>query len=647
MRVRDRRILGEARGRAQRQERDISDRDQAEAGLRDAAEFVQAVEDSILDHLAVLDPAGVIVTVNAAWRRFAQEPTEDGVLPTLRDVVGTDYVAACRAAAARLPQAAAIAAGLADVLAGRQALFSHEYACRSARDELWFCIIVTPLRTAAGGAVVVHSDITERKRDEAELALHRDNLEQVVARRSAELVQANKALSDAEAFLRTVADNLPGRVAYWTADTLCGFVNQTYCDWFGKSREELIGRSMEEIFGPAFFASRATRVRAVLAGEPQHFERDELKANGEWAYTSVHYIPDRHEGRVRGFFVMANDFTAMKRSELRLQLVNEQLSDARDVAEAATPGQERLPRQHEPRDPHADERHHRPDPPAARARCASRCQRGRLAQGAATPRTTCSASSTTSSTCPRSSPASSSSIAPISSLDAMLTRACSLVADQARGEGARAGHRHRRPAALAPRRRDAARAGAAQPARQRRQVHRARLGHAARRVARRGEAPTLNVRFEVRDTGIGIAADRMGALFTAFEQADGSTTRRYGGTGLGLAITRQLARLMGGEAGVESAPGVGSRFWFTAELARAEEQPLPARSGTLAGLRGLLTDDLLEARDALANMLQLHRVLVDVAASGEGTLVMADAAAASVVPTTSTSSTGRCPASTA
>jgi signal transduction histidine kinase len=77
------------------------------------------------------------------------------------------------------------------------------------------------------------------------------------------------------------------------------------------------------------------------------------------------------------------------------------------------------------------------------------------------------------------------------------------------------------------------------------------------------DGDVLSVRFEVRDSGIGIDPDRIGSLFSAFEQADTSTTRRFGGTGLGLAITRQLARLMGGDAGVESAPGQGSRFWFT------------------------------------------------------------------------------------
>jgi PAS domain S-box-containing protein len=100
------------------------------------------------------------------------------------------------------------------------------------------------------------------------------------------------------------------------------------------------------------------------------------------------------------------------------------------------------------------------------------------------------------------------------------------------------------------------------------------------------------IKFEVVDSGIGIDAEHLGRMFAAFEQADTSTTRRYGGTGLGLAITRHLAQMMHGEVGVESTPGMGSTFWLTARLSKVQNTIEASPPAALLGQRVLVADDL-------------------------------------------------------
>ncbi len=144
---------------------------------------------------------------------------------------------------------------------------------------------------------------------------------------------------------------------------------------------------------------------------------------------------------------------------------------------------------------------------------------------------------------------------------------------------------------------------------------------------------SVMLRFEVRDTGIGITPEAMSRLFSAFEQADNSMTRKYGGTGLGLAITQRLAELMGGKAGTDSTPGVGSTFWFTVKLKKDSAAALaPAVTDVdaeaelrqrYAGQRILVVDD--EPINRAVAQMQLEDVdlLTDIAKDGEEAVAMA------------------------
>ena len=501
-------------------------------------------------------------------------------------------------------------------------------------DGVWIDIrhVAVPIEAAAGDGSVrwfsTLQDVTAQKALETSLERHTHHLEELVAERSSALQRAVRTLSGTESFLRTLADHLPGRVAYWDAECVCRFVNKSYREHLGRLPEQLVGRTMDQIYGTTAWPERSARVEAVLAGEAQHFESEDLNSDGTSVVSWLHYIPDFEGDKVRGFIVLANDITEMKRAERSLRASNQALVQARGSAEAASVAKSaflanmsheiRTPMnaiiglthllRRDVQEPVQQDRLHKVDDAARHLLGVindildlSKIESGKLKLDNADFET-----------------------------DALFSRAAGLVAEQAREKGIELvididglpatmhGDATRLSQALLNYLSNAVKF-----------TQQGSITLRARCIDR--EAEMLNVRFEVQDTGIGIAADRIGEIFNAFEQADSSTTRRFGGTGLGLAIARQLAQLMQGEAGASSEPGVGSLFWFTARLTRAARSTT-TRSRALAGVRVLLADDLPDARDALSHMMRRFGIHADTAADGEQTLAMAEAAARAGTP---------------
>ena len=456
-------------------------------------------------------------------------------------------------------------------------------------------------------------DITERKRTAAELEQHRHHLQELIDARSAELERALQQREQGLRFSQSIADAIPGLVGYWDRDYRCRFANSSYSQWYGTTPDRMLGMRLVDVVGDEMFERNRPILEKVLDGETRHYEREVVKASGERVHTWTSAIPDVHEGHVDGFFVVVTDITAVKQAELGLKRLNEELTAARDRADAANQAKSAFlaNMSHEIRTPmnaivgltHLLRREVGTGPVADRLAKIdgaaqhllaiindildlSKIEAGRL------------------------------ELEQVDfELDAVIDRVVELVADRVRAKGVELvvdtdhlpERLHGDPTRLS-------------------QALLNLLNNASKFTDRGSivlrcerlhqDDQGLLARFEVVDTGIGIEPDHLQRLFQPFEQADSSTTRRFGGTGLGLTITRRLAELMGGEVGVDSAPGRGSRFWFTARLAPARVPAAAGGSPQFAGRRVLLADDLAEARQAVALMLGQMGMEVDAVADG-------------------------------
>jgi PAS domain S-box-containing protein len=468
------------------------------------------------------------------------------------------------------------------------------------------------------GYFFIATDVTEMRRSERRLQ------------------ELNAKLIQAESFTRGIADNLPGRVAYWDSERRCRFANRVYCEWFGKSLDQVLGKTSVEIFGEDRSPERAVFAHAALAGAPQKFESEETSADGRHGIWQVQYIPDIQRGDVRGYFVLASDITAAKRAQVDLQALNVELVAARDVAEDAAQAKSAFlaNMSHEIRtpmnviiglthlmlrdthDPVTSDRLTKVGDAAMHLLDIindildlSKIDAGKLV------------------------------LAQVDfSVDALLARATALVTDGARRKGlALTVDRGDLPPAL---RGDALRLSQVLVNLLSNAVKFTASGSVVLRCDVLAHSGTdWTIRFAVQDTGVGISVEAQERLFTPFEQADGSTTRRFGGTGLGLSIARELAQLMDGSVGVESEFGRGSVFWFTARLQSASPQaqaaPTPHEAVVASrtveqalrlrhrDARILIADDNRINQELATELLRLVDLQVEVADNGRMAVDMA------------------------
>ncbi len=477
------------------------------------------------------------------------------------------------------------------------------------------------------------TDITERKQAEAELKQHRNHLENLVNSRTAELTQAKEAARSSEQFIHLVTDAIPGQIAYVSRDLHFEFANKAYREWFGRSEEELQDIHLRDLLGEELFQKSQPLVEAALRGEAQSFLRTSSDQEGKPVYLWANYVPDVRDGQVRGIVGLFSDVTELKSTQIQIEQLNEQLKLRTQQTEAANIAKSAFL---------ANMSHEIRTPMNGIIGMANILRREGVTSHQAKRLDVIDASA-------------QHLLSVINDiLDISKIEAGKLVLDEAPvtigslmdnvrsivSERAKAGGIHLLieteplPINLV-----------GDPTR----LQQSLLNYAANSV-KFTEAGTVTlrtikqaetdedvvVRFEVQDTGLGITPEAMSRLFSTFEQADNSTTRKYGGTGLGLAITRRLAELMGGEAGAESTEGVGSTFWFTARLKKKQERRqterlernVDADAETLlkqryGGRRILVVDDEPVNREVALMQLEIVDLVADTAEDGAEAVALA------------------------
>jgi PAS domain S-box-containing protein len=447
-------------------------------------------------------------------------------------------------------------------------------------------------------------------------------------------VETELRLEQSEGMIRAITDHLPALVGYWDAGLRCRFANRPYLEWLGRDAGDVISHTAAELMDADQLSQVQPYLDGVLAGRAQFFERRlQRRGHDKVIHAWGSYIPDFDpDGRVRGFYMLHADVTELKGTQSRL----EQALRAAEAASSAK-GEFLANMSHEIRTPM--------NAIIGLARLLDEAQLGRRERGYVA----------------RIGMAAKSLLSMLNDvldyskveagqlalertafrLDDVLASISVLSATSAWNKGIEPVF------AVDP---DVPRGLLGDPMRLE-QVLLNLVGNAIK-FTERGEV-VLSIRvdtrsvgkgggqggeagvrlaFSVRDTGIGIAPEQQQRMFEAFSQADSSTSRKYGGTGLGLAISRRLVDLMGGHLDVDSRPGEGATFGFSAPFGLAARQP-PQQHQQQAGahggaaLRVLVADDNASSRAALAAMLRARGWQVELASGGAEALALLAAGA--------------------
>jgi PAS domain S-box-containing protein len=449
---------------------------------------------------------------------------------------------------------------------------------------------------------------------EAEEAAKRD-LAHRLARQAQTLRQLDRTLQD-------VLDHAANVIGYWDRHERVRFGNSAHRDWFGIDPEQLPGLSVRELIGADLYAVHQPHIGLALSGEPQRFEHElPGQASQPARIVQVEYRPDPDDtGRTQGFYVTFSDMTelvmARNKAEESARLKSAFLANMSH--EIRTPmnaivGLSRLALEKQlPQDVHDD---------IARVHDASMALMGIL-----------------------------DDILDHSKLEAgqlrieqqpvvlrdLLQRTVDLFGGRVAQKGLRFSMEIKAgvPRVILA---DALRLSQVLNNLVGNAVKFTESGHVSLSL-RHIDSPEPRLRFEVADSGPGISAERLPALFQAFTQADDSITRRFGGSGLGLSICKNLVTLMGGRIGVDSRPGLGSTFWFELPvvvgedtdattlplLHRETERPVSSsarqshweRAAALRGKRALLVED--NALNQIVAQAFMEQVGMDVTLADDG-----------------------------